>query len=62
MVGALPEWPCAAYILGQAAAIAAVCNVVRESQSNPHRLWRFVRTRAQVCKPTFAVIDPVAVR
>ncbi len=56
MVGASPNWPWTAYILADAPsldAVAAVCNVVRESAVGGHRLWRYLRIEARVGRELF---------
>lgn len=61
MVGASTEWPWTAYILAHAPdldSVAAVCNVVRETEIGRYRLWRFVRIEARVGNPIFGGIDP----
>jgi hypothetical protein len=56
MVGPSPSWPWTAYILADAPsleAVAAVCNLVRETSVGPHRLWRYMRIEARVGRKLF---------
>lgn len=56
MVGPSVVWPWTAYILADAPdldAVAAVCNLVRETPVGPDRLWRFLRIEARVGRPLF---------
>ncbi len=56
MVGNSPNWPWTAYILADAPdldAVAAVCNVVRETPIGEHRLWRYLRIEARVGRELF---------
>lgn len=56
MVGPSSTWPWTAYILAEApdlAAVTAVCNLVRESEVDEHRLWRYLRIEARVGRPLF---------
>ena len=56
MVGSSASWPWTAYILADAPsleAVAAVCNLVRESEVGGFRLWRYLRIEARVGRPLF---------
>jgi hypothetical protein len=56
MVGNAPNWPWTAYILADAPdldAIAAVCNIVRDTPIGAHRLWRYLRIEARVGRELF---------
>ncbi len=56
MVGSSATWPWTAYILADAPsleAVAAVCNLVRESEVEGFRLWRYLRVEARVGRPLF---------
>ena len=56
MVGASANYPWTAYILAEApdlAAVTAVCNIVREGEIGPWRLWRYLRIEARVGRPLF---------
>jgi hypothetical protein len=56
MVGQSPAWPWTAYILADAPSlesVVAVCNLVRETQIGPHRLWRYLRIEARVGRELF---------
>ena len=56
MVGNSPNWPWTAYILADAPdldAVAAVCNIVRETPIGEHRLWRYLRIEARVGRELF---------
>ena len=56
MVGNSPNWPWTAYILAEAPdldAVAAVCNIVRETPIGTHRLWRYLRIEARVGRELF---------
>jgi hypothetical protein len=56
MVGSSATWPWTAYILADAPsleAITGVCNLLRESEVNGFRLWRYMRIEARVGRPLF---------
>lgn len=56
MVGSSTVFPWTAYILADApnlAAVAAVCNVVRESAVGNDRLWKYLLIQARVGRPLF---------
>ena len=56
MVGNATSWPWTAYVLADAPnldAVAAVCNIVRETQVGPHRRWRYLRIEARVGRQLF---------
>ncbi len=56
MVGNSPNWPWTAYILAEAPdldAVAAVCNIVRETPIGTYRLWRYLRIEARVGRELF---------
>jgi hypothetical protein len=56
MVGPSPNYPWTCYILADAPdldAVVKVCNVVREGQVGPHRLWRYMRIEARVGRQLF---------
>ncbi len=56
MVGNAPNWPWTAYILADVPdldAVAAVCNIVRDTPIGPHRLWRYLRIEARVGRELF---------
>jgi hypothetical protein len=56
MVGNAANWPWTAYILADAPdldAVAAVCNIVRDTPIGPHRLWRYLRIEARVGRELF---------
>jgi hypothetical protein len=56
MVGNAPNWPWTAYILADAPdlqAVAAVCNVVRDTPIGSHRLWRYLRIEARIGRELF---------
>ena len=56
MVGNSPNWPWTAYILADAPdldAVAAVCNIVRDTPIGEHRLWRYLRIEARVGRELF---------
>ena len=56
VVGNSPNWPWTAYILADAPdldAVAAVCNIVRETPIGEHRLWRYLRIEARVGRELF---------
>ena len=56
MVGSSTTWPWTAYILADApslAAVTAVCNLLRESEVNRRRLWKYLRVEARVGRPLF---------
>ena len=56
MVGPSIVWPWTAYVLADAPsleAVAAVCNILRESEAAGSRLWRYLRVEARVGRPLF---------
>ena len=56
MVGSSATWPWTCYILADVPsleAVAAVCNVVRETEADGSRLWRYLRIEARVGRPLF---------
>jgi len=56
MVGSSAAWPWTCYILADAPdleAVTRVCNLVRETNVGPHRLWRYLRIEARVGRPLF---------
>lgn len=56
MVGNAANWPWTAYILADAPdlnAVAAVCNIVRDTAIGSHRLWRYLRIEARVGRELF---------
>lgn len=58
MVGPSETWPWTAYILAEAPdhrAVAAVCNIVRETEIGDSKLWKFMRIEARVGRPLFFV-------
>ena len=56
MVGSSSSWPWTAYILADAPSlesVTAVCNLVRESEVNGARLWKYLRIEARVGRQLF---------
>lgn len=56
MVGNAANWPWTAYVLADAPdleAVAAVCNIIRETTVGSHRLWRYLRIEARVGRELF---------
>ncbi len=56
MVGASGTWPWTAYILADAPSLEAVtdvCNLVRQSEVNGARLWKYLKIEARVGRPLF---------
>jgi hypothetical protein len=56
MVGPSPVWPWTAYILADAPsleAVTAVCNILRETEVDAGRLWKYMRIEARVGRPLF---------
>jgi hypothetical protein len=56
MVGSSPTWPWTAYILADAPnleAVTAVCNLVRESEVEGARLWKYMKIEARVGRRLF---------
>jgi hypothetical protein len=56
MVGATETWPWTCYILAEApdrAAVAAVCNLLREVEVGDARLWKYMKVEARVGRPLF---------
>ena len=56
MVGSSATWPWTAYILADAPsvdAVTAVCNLVRESEVEGSRLWKYMKIEARVGRPLF---------
>lgn len=56
LVGSSATWPWTAYILADApslASVTAVCNLLRESEVNGFRLWKYLKIEARVGRPLF---------
>ena len=56
MVGATATWPWTCYVLAEApsrAAVAAVCNILREEAVDDDRLWKYVKVEARLGRPLF---------
>jgi hypothetical protein len=56
MVGPSGTWPWTCYILAEVpdhAAVAAVCNVLREVEVGDARLWKYLKVEARVGRPLF---------
>jgi hypothetical protein len=56
MVGASAAWPWTAYVLADVPdleTVAKVTNVLRESEVDGARLWRYLRVEARVGRPLF---------
>jgi hypothetical protein len=56
MVGSSGTWPWTAYILADAPsleAVSGVCNLVRESEVNGARLWKYLKIEARVGRRLF---------
>ncbi len=56
VVGSSTGWPWTCYILADAPgldAVTKVCNLVRESEAEGSRLWRYLRIEARVGRPLF---------
>lgn len=56
MVGASPSWPWTCYILADAPnleAVHGVCNLLRESEIEGVRLWRYLKIEARIGRRLF---------
>ena len=56
MVGATGTWPWTCYILAEVpdrAAVASVCNLVRETEVGEARLWKYIKIEARLGRPLF---------
>ena len=56
MVGAAETWPWTCYILAEVpdrAAVAAVCNLLRDTQVGDARLWKYLKVEARLGRPLF---------
>jgi hypothetical protein len=56
MVGATDTWPWTCYVLAEAPdhdAVAAVCNILRETELGDARLWKYLKVEARVGRPLF---------
>jgi hypothetical protein len=56
MVGNSPSWPWTCYILADCpdlATVSRVCNLVRETEVDGARLWRYIRIEARVGRKLF---------
>lgn len=56
LVGATQTWPWTCYILAEVpdeAAVARVCNVLRETVVGDVRLWKYLKVEARVGRPLF---------
>ncbi len=58
MVGPSEGWPWTAYVLAEAKdheAVAAVCNLVRETEIAGARLWKYMRVEARIGRSLFFI-------
>lgn len=56
MVGATSSWPWTCYVLAEAPdrdAVTAVCNLLRETEVEDARLWKYLKVEARVGRPLF---------
>jgi hypothetical protein len=56
MVGATKTWPWTCYILADVpdhAAVASVCNLLRETEIGEARLWKYLKIEARLGRPLF---------
>lgn len=56
MVGSSSTWPWTAYILADAPSlesVVAICNLVRESEVEGARLWKYMKIEARVGRQLF---------
>jgi hypothetical protein len=56
MVGPTLTWPWTGYVLAHAPdrdAVAAVCNLLRETPVGKDRLWKFMKIEARIGRPLF---------
>jgi hypothetical protein len=56
MVGSSPNWPWTCYILADAPnleAVHGVCNLLRESEIERARLWRYLKIEARIGRRLF---------
>jgi hypothetical protein len=56
MVGAAETWPWTCYILAEVpdrAAVASVCNLLRETEVGDVRLWKYLKIEARLGRPLF---------
>ena len=56
MVGAADTWPWTCYILAEVpdrGAVAAVCNLLRNTEVGDARLWKYLKVEARLGRPLF---------
>jgi hypothetical protein len=56
MVGPSLAWPWTAYVLADAPdleAVTSICSILRDTEHDGGRLWRFMRVEARVGRPLF---------
>jgi hypothetical protein len=56
MVGATETWPWTCYILAEVPdreAVAAVCNLLRQTEVGDVRLWKYLKVEARLGRPLF---------
>lgn len=56
MVGAAETWPWTCYVLAEVpdqAAVAQVCNLLRETEVGDARLWKYLKVEARLGRPLF---------
>ena len=56
MVGAADTWPWTCYILAEVpdrASVAAVCNILRATEVDGVRLWKYLKVEARLGRPLF---------
>jgi hypothetical protein len=56
MVGSSPTWPWTCYVLADVPdldTVTKICNLVRESEVEGARLWKYLKVEARVGRPLF---------
>ena len=61
MVGATDTWPWTCYVLAEVpdrAAVAAICNLIRQTEIGDARLWKYLKIEARLGRPLFFAEQP----
>ena len=56
MIGATDTWPWTCYILAEVpdqSAVAAICNLIRQTEVGDARLWKYLKIEARIGRPLF---------
>jgi hypothetical protein len=61
IVGATDTWPWTCYILADVPdrnAVAAICNLIRQTEVGDARLWKYLKIEARLGRPLFFAEQP----